>query len=62
VDANGDELEKSSSEILALAEVGTKADVGVEADRFAAVTSVAVAGGTNGDDLRIQSKEDRTLP
>lgn len=61
VDANGDELEKSSSEILALAEVGTKVDVGVEADRFAAVTSVAVAGGTNGDDLRIQSKEDRTL-
>jgi len=62
VDANGDELEKSSTEIPLESIVGTKADVGTSDDRFAAVTSVAIAGGTNGDDLRIQSKEDRTLP
>lgn len=61
VDANGDALEKSSTEIPALSEVGTKADVGISTERFAAVTSVAITGGTNGDDLRIQSKEDRTL-
>ncbi|MBN1319944.1 MAG: hypothetical protein JXA87_03795, partial [Thermoleophilia bacterium] len=60
-DANGDELVKSSTEIPALSEVGVKADVGLAADRFATVTSVAIAGGTLGDDLRIQSKEDRTL-
>jgi hypothetical protein len=35
--------------------------VGISTERFAAVTSVAITGGTNGDDLRIQSKEDRTL-
>ncbi|MBN1630661.1 MAG: hypothetical protein JW990_12920 [Thermoleophilia bacterium] len=60
-DANGDELEKASTEIPAESVVGTKADVGTAADKFATVTSVAIAGGTNGDDLRIQSKEDRTL-
>ncbi|MBN1630031.1 MAG: hypothetical protein JW990_09720 [Thermoleophilia bacterium] len=60
-DANGDELIKSSTEIPLESIVGTKADVGVEADRFATVTSVAIAGGTNGDDLQIQTKEDRTL-
>lgn len=60
-DANGDALVKSSTEISALAETGTKADVGLEADKFATVTSVAITGGTNGDDLRVQSLEDRTL-
>jgi hypothetical protein len=60
-DANGDALVKSSSEIAGLSAAGTKADVGTSSDEFATVTSVAVTGGTNGDDLRIQSKEDRTL-
>lgn len=36
-------------------------DVATAADRFATVTSITITGGINGDDLQIQTKEDRTL-
>lgn len=36
-------------------------DVGTASDRFARVTAVTITGGTNGDDLQIQSKVDRSL-
>lgn len=35
--------------------------VGTVSDRFARVTAVTFTGGTNGDDLQIQSKVDRSL-
>jgi hypothetical protein len=41
--------------------VGTKVDVGTGDDRFATVTLVTITGGTSGDDLQVQTKEDRTL-
>ncbi len=59
-DANGDALSKTAVVPLESAS-GTKVDVGLAADKYATVTAVTSAGGTAGDDLRVQSKEDRTL-
>lgn len=36
-------------------------DVATASDRFARVTAATITGGTNGDDLQIQSKVDRSL-
>lgn len=57
----GQAMSKTAT-ITAEATVGTKFVVGNgTTERFYTITTVTITGGTNGDDLRIQTKEDRAV-
>jgi hypothetical protein len=54
-------VETHTATITAEAAENAVFDVGTSGDRYYTLTSVTLTGGTNGDDLQIQSKVDRTL-
>jgi hypothetical protein len=54
-------VESHTATITAEAAMDAVFDIGAPGDRYYTLTSITLTGGTNGDDLQIQSKEDRSL-